>query len=206
MGIMAAIEWEIYVPYQEDITQALAEARQLAFKLGDYRKPYAFVEWLDQRHRNVSKQGNFFTTDDEGREVIIKHLGIDILRVPLARMGVEEFDIWYHDINRADRVHTIEELMCLAALSIGGTASILDIASLSDTPKYGCAAPFTSEEMLLYFGTLTPKRKDVQASSAMYRSIGCGQARYIIIYDTYIISDEEEEVPREILFWGYSYG
>jgi hypothetical protein len=78
-----------------------------------------------------------------------------------------------------------------------GTASILDISTIADEPDYGCAAPFTSEELIDYFGDEQPSHADVEDAEDYWEELDRGQCRYAIVYD--------EGVPSEIYFAGYSY-
>jgi hypothetical protein len=200
---MGATNWEIYVPYQKDITQALDVARQTIFALGYYQKPYADTSLLNEEYTHVPSQGNFFTTNDEGREILIKDYGLDALRAPLARMGVEAFEQWIHHLDRAIKLETMEELMCLSALSSDGTSSILDIDKISDTPMLCCACPVASEDILRWFKTSTPTHDQVERClnsyddyEDIYEEIDRGEARYLVVY--------EAEIPSEIFFFGYS--
>jgi hypothetical protein len=200
---MGATNWEIYVPYQEDISKALEDARNLAFELGYYQKPND-SGLLYEEFDHLPKEGNFFTTNDEGRENLIKYYGLDVLRAPLARMRVEEFEKWIRHLDRAVKLQTMEELMCLSALSSDGTSSILDIDGISDTPMGGNASPISPEDILRWFKTSTPTYEQIEQCinsyenyEDLYEDIDRGEARYLIVY--------KAETPSEIFFFGYSY-
>jgi hypothetical protein len=180
---MGATNWEIYVPYQEDISKALEAARKTTFDLGHYRKPYAEIDLL--------YQANFFKTTDEERDSLIKEYGLDVFREPIARMGIETFEGWLNAANHALQVETIEELTCLAVLSSDGTSSVLDINSLTN------ASSVSSEDILRWFHTSTPTRQQFEQCEQTYDDIDRGEARYLIVY--------EAETPSEILFFGYSW-
>jgi hypothetical protein len=79
-----------------------------------------------------------------------------------------------------------------------GTASILDIATITDEPDFGCAAPFTPDELNEFFGTERPTRADVEQAEAYWEEMERGQARYAVVYD-------DGGAPCEIYFAGYSY-
>ncbi len=78
-----------------------------------------------------------------------------------------------------------------------GTASILDISTISDEPDYGCAAPFTPDELTEYFGTERPSRTDVEEAEDYWEEMERGQARYAVVYNG--------DAPSEIYFAGYSF-
>jgi hypothetical protein len=78
-----------------------------------------------------------------------------------------------------------------------GTASILDIMQISDTPDFCCAAPFTKSELTNYFGTERPTRADIEGSEDYWEDMERGQARYAVCY--------ANGTPAEIYFAGYSF-
>jgi hypothetical protein len=78
-----------------------------------------------------------------------------------------------------------------------GTASILDISTITEEPDYGCAAPFTPSELKQYFGVERPSRDDIEQSDEYWDDLERGQARYAVVY--------EGGQPSEIYFAGYSF-
>lgn len=90
---------------------------------------------------------------------------------------------------------SIEEALEIA--DADGTASILDIAQISDEPDFCCAAPFTDDELTTYFGTEHPTRADVEAGEDYWDDLERGQARYAVVYS--------DGAPAEIYFAGYSF-
>lgn len=78
-----------------------------------------------------------------------------------------------------------------------GTASILDIMQVSDTPDFCCAAPYSSDELKNYFGTDRPTRADVESADDYWEDIERGHARYAVLYSN--------DKPSEIYFAGYSF-
>ena len=78
-----------------------------------------------------------------------------------------------------------------------GTASILDISSISDEPDFCCAAPFSAAELKQYFGSERPSRADVERADDYWEDIERGHARYTIVY--------ANGAPSEIYFAGYSF-
>ena len=90
---------------------------------------------------------------------------------------------------------SIEEAM--EAADADGTRSILDIATISATPKFLCASPLGKDVLKQIFGTTTPSRKDAEEKiHDVLTDIERGFAVYVELYD--------KEKPSEILFAGYS--
>ncbi|MGR8934102.1 MAG: hypothetical protein ACU837_06885 [Gammaproteobacteria bacterium] len=85
----------------------------------------------------------------------------------------------------------------LQQASASGTRSILDILKISDEPDYCCAAPFSDEEMELYFETDRPSVELFESDDFFWEDIPRGQARYLIGY--------ENGKPAAIYFMGYSF-
>ena len=90
---------------------------------------------------------------------------------------------------------SIEEALEIA--DADGTASILDIMQVSDTPDFCCAAPFSADELKSYFGTDRPTRAHVESSEDFWEDLERGQARYAVLY--------ADGRPSEIYFAGYSF-
>lgn len=85
-----------------------------------------------------------------------------------------------------------------------GTASILDIESVSldpddglEPPLTGVAYPLTSEKLIALFGTDRPTRKMIEENDNYYDDIGRGECIYMIVYN--------DDKPSELFFAGYSY-
>lgn len=78
-----------------------------------------------------------------------------------------------------------------------GTASILDILRVSETPDFCCAAPLSAEELNRYFGTKKTTRNQIADSDDFWDDLERGMARYIIQYDG--------EEPKQIYFVGFSF-
>jgi hypothetical protein len=90
---------------------------------------------------------------------------------------------------------SIEEALEIA--DADGTASILDIMQISDTPDFCCAAPFSADELTEFFGSDHPTRAEIDASDDYWDDMERGQARYAIVY--------ANGEPSEIYFAGYSF-
>jgi hypothetical protein len=86
---------------------------------------------------------------------------------------------------------TIEEL--LKRQGENGTHSILDITSVSATPKFGAVTPFPKTRLVEFFGSETPSRARIDE---VYQSGSLEEGVYIIAY--------RDGAPSEIAFIGYS--
>ncbi|MBS0580361.1 MAG: hypothetical protein JSR36_13990 [Proteobacteria bacterium] len=85
----------------------------------------------------------------------------------------------------------------LAAAQAPGTRSILDIGSVAEEPDFFVAAPLCEDTLQATYGTIRPTREMVDAHLAVIGHLNRGHAAYVVIY--------ADEVPREILFAGYSF-
>ena len=77
---MGAEPWDGRVPYQPDLTKALAEAQQATIRRGDYRRPHGDLEFLDD--------SGLFDADGPQQEEILTQYGLDALRPLIAQVGV----------------------------------------------------------------------------------------------------------------------
>lgn len=93
----------------------------------------------------------------------------------------------------------------LIASDAEGTASILDIAKISPTPKFLCASPFSREKLVQVLGHAKPEREEIldskgrlitQVSMFLYDGIGRGEAVYTPFF--------KNGKPMELFFFGYS--
>jgi hypothetical protein len=94
-----------------------------------------------------------------------------------------------------ERPSSIEEALEIA--DADGTCSVLDIHQIASEPDFGCAAPFSPNELMTYFGSDRPTRADIEATDEYWEDLQRGQARFAIVY-----ADGE---PSEIYFAGYSF-
>lgn len=85
----------------------------------------------------------------------------------------------------------------VANMEADGTASILDITTVSDEPDVCAVAPLSDEDLKAHFGTPRPTRQDIKRNVAFFEQIERGQGVYIVAYMA--------GLPHEILFAGYSF-
>jgi hypothetical protein len=117
----------------------------------------------------------------------------DIQRA-LERLRQEEFAAGRYRYAE-EQPSSIEEAQEIA--DADGTASILDIMQISQTPDFCCAAPFSSSELKHFFGTEQPSRAEIKAAEDYWEDMERGQARYAVVY--------ADGRPDEIYFAGYSF-
>ena len=85
----------------------------------------------------------------------------------------------------------------LEMMDADGTASILDIERVSTSPDFCCAAPFSSDELVEYFGSEQPSREEVEEADIFWDELERGQAKYVVSY--------EGSRPANVHFVGYSF-
>lgn len=78
-----------------------------------------------------------------------------------------------------------------------GTASILDVMSVSDTPDMCTVCPLQPARLTALFGTTQPTREMIDANHDFFEDIERGQGIYIVAY--------KDGKPDEYFFAGYSF-
>lgn len=78
-----------------------------------------------------------------------------------------------------------------------GTASILDILSVGDSPDFCSVCPLPDQQLIHLFGTKQPTRAMIEGNHEFYEDIERGQGIYITVYDG--------PTPSEYFFAGYSF-
>lgn len=89
---------------------------------------------------------------------------------------------------------TIEE--AIENAEADGTASILDISKISQTPQYCCASPLPLETVIALYGTDKPNLTQVLSTTGLFDHVDRLQCIYLITY--------EYGKPAWIYFAGYS--
>ncbi|MDB5333156.1 MAG: hypothetical protein JWP03_4307 [Phycisphaerales bacterium] len=78
-----------------------------------------------------------------------------------------------------------------------GTASILDILMVGDSPEMCSVCPLPDAQLKSLFGTAHPTHEMIEATTDFYDDIERGQGIYIIVY--------KDDQPHEYFFAGYSF-
>jgi hypothetical protein len=183
---MGASGWIYYVPYQKNLEQALQELRLHVFETKQYGGAYN-DEWV---------------IDVFGEEI----------NVSVMQEVVEQEDGSLVPVPPIRALWTIEEEMEDLLRRSRGTHSILDICRVITNSQYygdvplpeeiiqhrGTMRPFSSENLIRFFGSEKPTRAEVEAAFERRDTwgfdVGCGS--YAIIY--------QDGAPHEIVFAGAS--
>lgn len=184
---MGASGWSYFVPYQQDIGQALQQLREQVFASGDFVNHKAReVTWLRAKDDD--------TYQKEYQEMVESWLSVGLK--PLA----------YE--TRQERIARLEqEQLTIAGLFLQddgeGTHSILDIYTIrdkiSDKREYNYAIPLPLERVGAIFGTEKPSHEMIEAhlrALMMTETFDRWIGAYIIVWN--------DEQPSEIFFFGFS--
>jgi hypothetical protein len=136
------------------MSKVLDDLRRDVFLRGAYKRPYPAFEVLEEL--------GFFEVDGEIREELIRECGLEPLRAPLERVGLDGLKDWLEALYHAPKLQNMEELAALQCLSMDGTHSILDIESAGQTRADEGIYPLPREFLLRYFGTAEPTRAAVE--------------------------------------------
>jgi hypothetical protein len=175
---MGASGWTYTVAYQSDVTKVLDDLRRDVFLRGEYERPAPDVNFLEEL--------GFFDVDDETREALIGECGLEPLRAPLARVGLDGLRDYIRFLYDAPKLRDLDELMALQCISTEGTHSILDIVGVGQTPADGSIFPLPVDFLQRYFGTAEPTRAAVEESRArdvvLDEAYERGQGIYFTLY------------------------
>jgi hypothetical protein len=83
------------------------------------------------------------------------------------------------------------------AMEADGTASILDITSVSDSPDFFSVCPLPDSQLTRLFGTTQPTHEMIESNMEFYEDIERGQGIYIQVF--------KDGKPDEYFFAGYSF-
>jgi hypothetical protein len=90
---------------------------------------------------------------------------------------------------------TLEEAM--ENMGEAGTASILDMMQISDSPELFSVYPLSDSRLKSLFGTTQPTHQMVEANLDVYDDVNRGLGTYIVVY--------KDGKPNEYFFAGYSF-
>ncbi|MET0417989.1 MAG: hypothetical protein ABW022_18420 [Actinoplanes sp.] len=177
---MGASEWNRRVPYQPDIDAALRQAREDAYRDGDYYRTEA-----DTRARQVSEQ-EYIAAE---RAFIAQEYGED----EAADMDDSQAcAVW-----RAAQVDVTGPDTLLASQPFSGTHSVIDMSGVDDEPGFGVVAPLPGDDLRSWFGTLRP------STAAVERALGEGLSGFARWQGAYTIGYAGDQ-PEVIFFFGWS--
>jgi hypothetical protein len=98
---------------------------------------------------------------------------------------------------RGSEMNPATPMQALEMMEADGTASILDMLSISDSPGICSVCPLGDEQLKSLFGTTQPTREMIESNHDLYQDIDRGQGIYIIAY--------KDGQPSEYFFAGYSF-
>jgi hypothetical protein len=156
---MGASCWSYFVPYQDDIEEALQALRDKVFRAGDYYRP----------DRNPFAQENLALAKKQLAEGRITQDEFDGLREEMELEGEHE-------------PQTMEELLELCAEDM--THSIIDIECVSeDSDDLFTVSPLSLEEQHALWGTAQPTRELLKGvESRRWELRGRGYGVFAIAY------------------------
>ncbi|MET8150182.1 hypothetical protein ACIBSW_24185 [Actinoplanes sp. NPDC049668] len=131
---MGASEWSRKVPYQADLAAALRQARDDAYREGDYYR----VE-PDPRARRIGEQEYIAAEVAAMRETWVEVFGEENAGDPddeMARVA------W-----RAAQIEVTGPDSLLASQPFSGTHSVIDMTGVADRPDGGKVAPLPADEL-----------------------------------------------------------
>lgn len=190
---MGSEPWSNFTPFQPDINKALHDLQDEVFARGEFDRPYAEIDFLDDM--------NFFDVSSDEREEMILTYGFSVLREPIDRVGIAGLRQWLVDLNSAPRIATRDDLRLLNCFCTDGTRSILDMQRISPEPEFGCISPMPATEILRTYGTERPTREMLEENREAFWNIPRGHGLYLLLYE----KDQEENTSSEIYFHGYSF-
>lgn len=173
---MGASSWTYFIPYQDDIDEALQILRQQVFEKGEYFKLDYGNNWRNQTEE-AFLEGLKTETDPEVRDILL--------------------DDWRY-LKDLPEPTDISSLLNWNRES--GTHSIIDITDgVSYQPDFGTVSPLTDEQLMSIFGALKPTREMVESwirNSDLVDLRDRWEGLYIIVF--------ANDTPAEICFAGFS--
>jgi ferritin len=153
---MGASEWKYFVPYKENLQEALNELRQKEFESGKYYRPGSnfpdtFEEWVTQ------------------------------INIPKEQWPV--FKESFYELKKRSEIipATIEELFELNQES--GTHSIIDIFEINNNIDENESGTISDNELIRLFGTNKPNRQMIEDKvDELLEFRGRFLCTYIIVY------------------------
>lgn len=173
---MGASGWSYFVPFQEDINEALQALRWRVFRAGDY--------WAPPGGGSVPFFEDFAPPDiwsDE--EQIARWRATYEEEKALRAKGAKLVSTSPDQLLRRNRTE--------------GTHSIIDIPAIRQTNDLNESGGLSDDELVRCFGTLRPSRGAIEAETTTIQALrGRWRCTYVVSY--------EGDTPREIFFGGVS--
>lgn len=178
---MGASGWSYFAPYEPDIAAVLYKVWQSIYPIVARRYPTK-QEQMEAYEEDLQHLMQFPRKHQEQQERLVKKYseGLQALRA-------------------LPEPQTFEEKIIELCVICGGTgtATILDMRGVSDTPTLQKVAPLTAEELTQLLGTAEPTEAQVERqldALTTFRERNMGS--YVVLY--------EDGRPHLILFCGFS--
>ena len=181
---MGASQWSRTVPYQADLDAALRQARDEAYREGDFHR----VE-PDPRARTMSEREYVALEVAAMRASWVEAFGEQDAGEPDDGMAR---DAW-----RAAQVDVTGPDSLLASQPFAGTHSVIDMTGVAERPEGGKVAPLPGAELERWFGTRCPD------AAAVERALAEGLSGFERWQGAYVIAYAGER-PATIHFFGWS--
>ena len=98
---------------------------------------------------------------------------------------------------RGSEMNPASPVDALINMEADGTASILDMMNVSQSPEMCAVCPLPAAQLNALFGTTQPTHEMIESNHAFYEDIQRGQGIYIVVY--------KAGKPDEYFFAGYSF-
>jgi hypothetical protein len=180
---MGASDWNRKVPYQPDLAAALRQARDDAYREGDFLRVEA-----DPRARQMSEDEYVAAEFAAMRAELVEAFGEDGVGEP----GDEIGEAW-----RAAQVEVTGPDSLLAAQPFSGTHSVIDMTGVAGQPEDGKVAPLPGGDLDRWFGTRRPD------PAAVERALGEGLSGFERWQGAYVVAYAGND-PALIYFFGWS--
>lgn len=181
---MGASEWSRKVPYQPDLTAALRQCREEAYREGDFYRvepdPRALV-----------------MTEEEYVAVEVAAMHAQLVEAFGEEDAGEPDDEMARTAWHAAQVEVTGPDSLLESQPFSGTHSVIDMTGVAEEPDGGRVAPLPDADLDEWFGTRRPSAPAVdQALEKGLSGFGRWHGAYVIAYR----GDE----PEAIYFFGWS--
>ena len=158
---MGASSWSYFVPFQDDVNEALQELRRNVFQNDEYYTEAKFLTSM------LNEKG---------------------VRERLSPESIQRFQDRMMQLRDQPPPSTIQELMQINGDS--GTHSIIDIQGVSERPEFRKISPLPSQILVKLFGTERPIREIVeQKISEIQVLCGTWQGVYVIVFQNDLPSE-----------------
>jgi hypothetical protein len=180
---LGASEWSCKVAYQADLEAALRQAREDAYREGDF-----YRQEPDEDARRMSEEEYVAADVAAMRAGYVAAFGEDAGDPDdgLARSA------WH-----AAQIEVTGPDSLLASQPFSGTHSVIDMTGVAEHSEDGKVAPLPGEELDHWFGTRRPD------GAAVERALDAGLSGFERWHGAYVVAYSHDQ-PDSIYFFGWS--